>query len=86
MTVKGKQIMGGMGILHWLVVLAIGLLFFGNRLPSAMGDFAKGINNFKAGLKESMDDEAKPAADSPPTAPVLSRVEVSVKKDETAWN
>ena len=49
--------------MHWLVVLAIVLVLFGaGKLPGVMGDFAKGIKAFKAGMKE--EDEA--AAATPP--------------------
>lgn len=38
---------------EWLVVLAIVLLIFGaGKLPSVMGDVAKGIKKFKAGMAE----------------------------------
>jgi sec-independent protein translocase protein TatA len=62
--------MGSMSIWHWMVVLAVGLLLFGGRgkLSSVMGDFAKGIKAFKAGMKE----EEEPGAVVPPaqvTAP-----------------
>jgi sec-independent protein translocase protein TatA len=61
--------MGSMSIVHWLVVLAIVLVLFGaGKLPRVMGDFAKGIKAFKAGMKE----EDETAAGSPPaqvTAP-----------------
>ena len=48
--------MGSFSLTHWLVVLAIILILFGaGKLPRVMGDFAKGIKNFKAGMKD--DDE-----------------------------
>jgi sec-independent protein translocase protein TatA len=54
--------MGSMSIMHWLVVLAIVLVLFGaGKLPRVMGDFAKGIKAFKAGMKE----EDEPTATSP---------------------
>lgn len=50
--------MGTFSIWHWLVVLVIVLLFFGaGRLPNVMGDLAKGIKNFKAGMKEGEADK-----------------------------
>jgi sec-independent protein translocase protein TatA len=53
--------MGSFSIWHWLVVLAIVLLIFGaGRLPSVMGDLAKGVKNFKAGLKEGEQPEPTP--------------------------
>ena len=52
--------MGSFSLTHWLVVLAIILILFGSgKLPRVMGDFAKGIKNFKAGMKE--DDDLAPA-------------------------
>lgn len=60
--------MGSMSIWHWLVVLAVGLLLFGGRgkLTNVMGDFAKGIKAFKAGMK----DEDEPDTVTVPTAQV----------------
>jgi sec-independent protein translocase protein TatA len=50
--------MGSFSIWHWVIVMAVILIVFGaGRLPSVMGDFAKGIKNFKAGLKDGEDDE-----------------------------
>jgi sec-independent protein translocase protein TatA len=51
--------MGTFSLTHWLVVLAIILILFGaGKLPRVMGDFAKGIKNFKAGMKD--DDDLAP--------------------------
>ncbi|MCL6606556.1 MAG: twin-arginine translocase TatA/TatE family subunit [Geminicoccaceae bacterium] len=45
--------MGTFSIWHWLVVLAVVLIIFGaGKLPQVMGDLAKGIKNFKQGMKE----------------------------------
>lgn len=55
--------MGSMSLMHWLVVLAIVLVLFGaGKLPRVMGDFAKGIKAFKAGMKE---EEQEVAAEAP---------------------
>ena len=45
--------MGAFSIWHWLVVLAVVLLLFGGRgkVSAIMGDFGKGLRNFKTGLK-----------------------------------
>ena len=55
--------MGTLSIWHWLIVLGVGVLLFGGRgkLSSVMGDFAKGIKAFKAGMKEE-----EPAENVPP--------------------
>ena len=46
---------GSFSILHWVVVLAVVLLLFGGRgkVSAIMGDFGKGLRNFKTGLKGS---------------------------------
>ena len=60
--------MGSFSIWHWLVVLAVILVLFGggNKISGLMGDFAKGIKAFKAGMK----DEDAPAAE-PPTVQIV---------------
>lgn len=48
--------MGSLSLMHWVVVLVLVLLMFGaGKLPGVMGDLAKGVKAFKAGLKN--DDE-----------------------------
>jgi len=59
--------MGSMSLMHWLVVLAIVLVLFGaGKLPRVMGDFAKGIKAFKAGMKEEDEEAAQPHVQVPP--------------------
>ncbi len=54
--------MGSFSLTHWLVVLVIFLILFGaGKLPRVVGDFAKGIKNFKAGLKDDDDLTSAPA-------------------------
>jgi sec-independent protein translocase protein TatA len=58
---EGKEL-GTFSLTHWLVVLAIILIVFGaGKLPRVMGDFAKGIKNFKSGMKEDDDLASSPA-------------------------
>ena len=60
--------MGSFSLMHWMVVLAIVLILFGaGKLPRVMGDFAKGIKAFKAGMKE--EDEAETGAAAPAQVP-----------------
>jgi sec-independent protein translocase protein TatA len=59
--------MGSFSLMHWIVVLAIILILFGaGKLPRVMGDFAKGIKAFKAGMKEEDEEQASAA---PPQVP-----------------
>jgi sec-independent protein translocase protein TatA len=67
--------MGSFSLMHWIVVLAIILILFGaGKLPRVMGDFAKGIKAFKAGMKEEDEAEApaSPAQVPPPAAATTS--------------
>jgi sec-independent protein translocase protein TatA len=45
--------MGEMSLWHWIIVLVIVMVLFGaGRIPRVMGDLAKGIKSFKAGMKD----------------------------------
>jgi sec-independent protein translocase protein TatA len=56
--------MGSFSIWHWLIVLVIVLLLFGaGKIPSLMGDMAKGVKAFKKGLAEDDDAAAKKQPD-----------------------
>ena len=62
--------MGATSIWHWIIVLLIVLLLFGaGKLPKVMGDLAKGVKSFKAGLKDDdapvlVEASRKPASES----------------------
>ena len=59
--------MGSFSIGHWLVVLAVVLIVFGaGRLPQTMGDLAKGVRNFKRGMREDAAADADDATDDNP--------------------
>jgi sec-independent protein translocase protein TatA len=67
--------MGTFSVWHWLVVLAIVMLLFGaGKIPRLAGDLAKGIKNFKQGMKDEDPNAAAPAAttgasNAPPSPP-----------------
>jgi sec-independent protein translocase protein TatA len=83
--------MGSFSLMHWIVVLAIILILFGaGKLPRVMGDFAKGIKAFKAGMKEEDEAEETPlpaqvappgaaTASAPPAAGVVDRAREPAK-------
>jgi len=74
--------MGFSSIWHWLIVLLIVLLLFGaGKLPKVMGDLAKGIKNFKSGLKED-DETAEPQRQV--EADKTASMSTTSNKDETA--
>ena len=70
---SGVATMGSFSLMHWIVVLAIILILFGaGKLPRVMGDFAKGIKAFKAGMKEEDEAETTPPAQVPPPGAAAS--------------
>lgn len=77
--------MGGLSIWHWLVVLAaITLIFGAGRIGNVMGEFGKGLKNFKQAMA---DDEPKKTPDAsmstlgaphvPPQDPVEQKTTVN---------
>jgi sec-independent protein translocase protein TatA len=43
---------------HWLVMLVVVLILLGEAcIPSVMGDLARGIRAFRAGMKDDKTDE-----------------------------
>lgn len=81
--------MGFSSIWHWVIVLVIILLLFGaGKIPRLMGDLAKGVKAFKAGLKDEdagagVDDTEAPKAIKSEAAPQPQKT-VVVEKDEAA--
>ena len=56
-----------MGISIWQIVLVlviILILFGAGKIPRVMGDVAKGIKSFKAGMKEGENDEIEVEAET----------------------
>ena len=54
--------MGGFSPIHLLVLAVVAILLLGGgRFSSLMGDVAKGVKNFKKGMSEHDEDDAKPA-------------------------
>jgi sec-independent protein translocase protein TatA len=73
--------MGSFSIWHWLIVLAIVILLFGRgKIPELMGDFAKGIKNFKKGMS---DDEPEKAAKQPEPKTIDGTTGDTVKTADT---
>jgi sec-independent protein translocase protein TatA len=61
--------MGEFSIFHWLIVLAIVLIFFGGRrIPEVMKGLGEGIRNFKDGMSGN-------PTPPPPAPPVQSAPE-----------
>jgi sec-independent protein translocase protein TatA len=76
--------MGSFSIWHWLIVLAVVLVLFGGggKVSRLMGDFGKGLKNFKKSMKEDEDspeDKKEIEADATPKAEATE-----VEKDKAA--
>lgn len=79
------------GIWQIVLILVIVLILFGaGKLPRVMGDVAKGVKSFKAGLKEGDEDEGEADAakrevpHTPAAAPTMEAAAPGVKSDEPA--
>jgi sec-independent protein translocase protein TatA len=66
--------MGFTSIWHWLIVLAVLLLLFARpgKISGIMGDFGKGLKNFKDGVK-SDDSDASSSDVVIETAPAAAK-------------
>lgn len=78
--------MGSFSIWHWIIVLLIVLLLFGaGKLPAVMGDIAKGVKAFKAGMKDEEDAAASPpAATTQAAAPAQPQAQPQVQPQPVA--
>ena len=62
--------MGEFSIFHWLIVLAVVLIFFGGRrIPEVMKGLGEGIRSFKEGMYGSSQTPAPPTQATPPAQP-----------------
>ncbi len=61
--------MGEFSPLHWMVVLAVIVLFFGGkRIPEMMRGLGEGVKSFKEGMRE----DPKPAPPASTTTPAAT--------------
>jgi sec-independent protein translocase protein TatA len=68
------------GIWQVVLILLIVLILFGaGKLPKVMGDVAKGVKNFKAGMKDDEDDTKVLTSDAEPEV-----AKTGLKRDEAA--
>lgn len=74
--------MGTFSIWHWLIVLVVVLILFGGRgkIPSLMGDVAKGIKSFKSNMK----DENAASSEKVEDVEEAGTITATKREDETA--
>ena len=72
-----------MGISIWQIVLVlviILILFGAGKIPRVMGDVAKGIKSFKAGMKEGENEEIEASAEEVVSSKKAKRTKTSGSK------
>jgi sec-independent protein translocase protein TatA len=70
------------GIWQVVLILLIVLILFGaGKLPKVMGDVAKGVKSFKAGMKDDDEDDRKVLTSGSGEPEV---VDVPLKRDKAA--
>ena len=77
--------MGAFSIWHWIIVLIVVLILFGGKgkLSSIMGDFGKGLKNFKDQVKSNKDIEEEVEVISEKKTTPKKKTKKSVKKKQT---
>jgi TatA/E family protein of Tat protein translocase len=83
--------MGEFSIFHWLIVLAVVLIFFGGRrIPEVMKGLGEGIRSFKDGMSGGAATATATAAAPAPAASVAAPTGLSAKAGKgqvsLSWN
>ena len=78
--------MGAFSIWHWLIVLVVVLVLFGGggKISRMMGDFGKGLNAFKKGIKDNAEEAPAEAAENKSIEGGESTASVAADKDQAA--
>ena len=72
-----------MGISIWQIVLVlviILILFGAGKIPRVMGDVAKGIKSFKAGMKQGENEEIEASAEDVVSSKQAKKTKTSASK------
>ena len=74
--------MGAFSIWHWVIVLIVVLILFGGKgkLSGIMGDFGKGLKNFKDQVKSNKDVVDEEVIEAIPQKPKSTKKKVVKKK------
>ena len=64
---------------EWIVILIVGLLLFGRRLPEIARSMGKSIVEFKRGIKDVRDDIDTESRLEPPTTPRIEQRQASAQ-------
>ena len=81
--------MGAFSIWHWIIVLIVVLILFGGKgkLSSIMGDFGKGLKNFKDQIKSNKEKEEEiEVIAATKTKPKKKTIKRTAKKKQSVKN
>jgi sec-independent protein translocase protein TatA len=78
--------MGAFSIWHWLILLVVVLVLFGGggKISRMMGDFGKGLNAFKKGIKEAPEETAAAPTENKSIEGGESAADTTADKDQAA--
>jgi sec-independent protein translocase protein TatA len=80
---QGVFVMGSFGPLHWIVVAIVILILFGRgKLSETMGDFGKGMREFRKGMKDEDEDRERKLASKHPEIAPPSKVTIEAEEKE----
>lgn len=68
---------------EWIVILIVGLLLFGRRLPEIARSIGKSIVEFKRGIKDVREDIEDQSRLDPPAAPRIEQHKSSQQSDSS---
>lgn len=71
--IDGVLAFGMPGTLEWVVILVVGLLVFGRRLPDVARSVGRSIVEFKKGMRDVQDDIDKGLHVDSPASPRLEQ-------------
>jgi sec-independent protein translocase protein TatA len=75
--------MGGMSLFHWVIVALVVLILFGRgKLSETMGDFGKGMREFRKGMKDEDEERERKVASKHPEIAPPSKVTIEAEEKQ----
>ena len=71
------------GGMEWLVILIVGLLIFGRRLPDVARSFGRSITEFKKGMRDVQDDIHSAVDRDAPSARLEQKSDPAMTRKDT---
>nr|WP_166178809.1 twin-arginine translocase TatA/TatE family subunit [Altererythrobacter segetis] len=77
--------MGSFSAFHWIIVALVVLVLFGRgKIAETMGDFGKGMREFRKGMKDEDEDRERKLASKHPEIAPPSKVTVDAEEKDPA--